>query len=250
VHNIVSGRVFLAVLAMAAAPASAAYVNGPLSGFNGSGTDTLETGPNADISFVTMNDQSVFDHNGGNVSFAYLRNQSRETVKATQSWLYSYDQSTVVIGTGADLTWLIMADDSAATMNGGSLVIAEIGGNSRVLFDFANAGSLSSLRFNDIGGRVTVRGYNLVASSSAVDGRRADGTVFSMSMSFSPCAWGVGCDPVAIDPENFAGLLLDNLGTLPVPDAVPDASTWALLVLGFGAVGGQIRRRRKGLLAA
>lgn len=245
----ISKSLFTAAMLAVAAPASAVLVDSPVAFVSLSGSDALETGPNANISFAYLYDNSTFDHNGGSVSFAYLYNQSRETVRATQSWLYSYDQSNVIIGDGADMSWLVMFGNSSATMTGGTLAIAVIGENANALFDFTNAGSLSSLRFADTGGRVTVRGYNLVATSSSIDGQRSDGSAFSMSMTFSPCAWDVSCYPESIDPGNFAGLQLDNLGMLPPTGGVPDASTWSLLLIGFGAMGGVARRRRSISLA-
>ena len=240
-----SKLVVVASFLSVAAPASAIVINSPVSHVNLSGTDALETGPNAQISFINLYDQSTFDHNGGDVSFSYLYNQSRETVRAAQSWLHSYDQSNVIIGNGAEMSWLVMHGNSAATMTGGALAIAVIGDSARALFDFSTGGSLSSLRFADIGGRVTVRGYNLVATSSSIDGQHGDGTVFSMSMTFSPCTWDIGCYPDTIDLGNFAGLQLDNLGSLPIVGGVPDTSTWSLLLVGFGLVGGVVRRQRR-----
>jgi hypothetical protein len=141
-----------------------------------------------------------------------------------------------------------MYGSSTATMTGGALSIAVIGETAQALFDFSAGGALSSLRFADTGGRVTVRGYNLVASSSSIDGQHRDGTPFSMSMTFSPCAWNISCYPENIDLDNFSGLRLDNLGALPSTGGVPDVSTWSLLLVGFGVIGGVARRQRSVLL--
>lgn len=241
--------IFASTIAIAA-PVSAIVVDSPLSFVSLFGTDALETGPNAQISFAYLYDQSTFDHNGGNVSWSYLYNQSRQTVRATQSWLQSYDQSNVIIGDGAEMSWLVIYGNSTATMAGGALSIAVIGDTAKALFDFSAGGALSSLRFADTGGRVTVRGYNLVASSSSIDGQHRDGTPFSMNMTFSPCAWNISCDPESIDLGNFAGLQLDNLGALPSTGGVPDVSTWSLLLVGFGVIGGVARRQRSVRLTA
>ena len=48
--------------------------------------------------------------------------------------------------------------------------------------------------------------------------------------------WGSGAN---------ADSLTINIGTAIPPGAVPEPSTWAMLILGFGAVGGALRRRKR-----
>jgi hypothetical protein len=54
----------------------------------------------------------------------------------------------------------------------------------------------------------------------------------SLNQDFTDEAWGV---------DNL--LITDNL--VAGPGGVPEPSAWALLIIGFGAVGGALRRGRK-----
>lgn len=47
-----------------------------------------------------------------------------------------------------------------------------------------------------------------------------------------------------ISVNGHAGVDGQYYGTISLISAVPDTSVWALLILGFGAVGGQMRRKR------
>ncbi len=61
---------------------------------------------------------------------------------------------------------------------------------------------------------------------------------------------GIGIDAVLLRVVRLAdGTLPTNPG-LPVNGAVPEPSTWALLIAGFGAIGATMRRRAKGLVRA
>ena len=42
--------------------------------------------------------------------------------------------------------------------------------------------------------------------------------------------------------------ILKQVRIIPGADVVPEPSTWAMMLLGFGAVGYTMRRRRKGIL--
>lgn len=239
----------LAALALLSNPASAQYINGYTSSVYLFGNSAAQTGPNADISYMNMYDQSTFDHDGGSVSWAYLYNQSTENVRATQSWLHTYDKSTVTIGSGANMSWLVMAGQSTAVVTGGNLSWAVVGGNANATLDLSNGATVGGLWFANSGGSAVISGYGLVATQSVVSGQSATGTPFSINVTFTPCDWGVGCSGTPIDAANYSGLQLINLGSVPppppVPGAVPEAPTWAMLILGFGFVGAHVRGRRK-----
>lgn len=49
----------------------------------------------------------------------------------------------------------------------------------------------------------------------------------------------------AIGFEDFRQLRLGGLTATPPPGAVPEPATWAMMLLGFGAIGFAMRRRRK-----
>lgn len=46
-------------------------------------------------------------------------------------------------------------------------------------------------------------------------------------------------------PFDYNDLSFSFTNTFSAPGAVPEPSTWAMMILGFGAVGGVLRRRRK-----
>ncbi len=240
----------LASLALLSNPATAQYINGYASSVYLFGTNVAQTGPNANISYVNMYDRSIFDHDGGSVSWAFLHDQSTENVRATQSWLYTYDQAAATIGSGANMSGIIMAGQSTAVLNGGNLGLAVVGGNASANLDMSSGATVSGLWFANSGGAAVIRGYGLAATQSVVSGQSATGTPFSINVTFTPCDWGVGCLGTPIDAANYAGLQLINLGAVPtpppppVPGTVPDAPAWTMLILGFGFVGAQVRVRR------
>jgi len=50
-------------------------------------------------------------------------------------------------------------------------------------------------------------------------------------------------------PQNRT-FIFDAVGQLVIPSAVPEPSTWAMMLLGFGAIGFSMRRKRPSLLQA
>jgi hypothetical protein len=195
------------------------------------------------------------NHDGGSISWSYLYDQATESVRATQSWLFTYNQSAVTIGTGADLSWLVMSDQTTAAFSGGNLGWAVVGGGAHASFDMANGATMSWLWFAENGGSAVISGYGLVATANSVSGKSAAGTPFSINVTFTPCDWGAGCSATPIDAAHYSGLQLIDLGPgpspvpgpdpSPVPGGVPDAPVWAMLILGFGTLGARLRGRRR-----
>ena len=74
-----------------------------------------------------------------------------------------------------------------------------------------------------------------------------------VTSSFSFRALGAGNARIAFytDSADNIGPLIDNV-RLDVTSAVPEPATWALMILGFGLVGGMMRgsSRRRAALAA
>jgi hypothetical protein len=76
------------------------------------------------------------------------------------------------------------------------------------------------------------------------------------SVSPNPETWAI-LDPVLLLSGNHTINVVGNLvgptgsysGTINVQAAVPEAKTWAMMMLGFGAMGVAMRRRRKPVLA-
>lgn len=245
---------FSAAVTFLSMPATAQYIDSAQPDIYLYGNSAVQTGPNADIPWIYMHDQSILNHDAGKIAYAYLYDQAIESVHATQSWLFTNNQSAVTIGAGADLSWLIMSDQSTAAFSGGNLGWAIIGGGAHASFDLANGAKLSWLWFANNGGSAAITGYGLVATASSVSGTSATGTPFSINVTFAPCAWNVGCSNTSIDAAHYSGLQLIDLGPgpnpvpgpvpTPSPGGVPDAPVWAMLILGFGTLGTRLRARR------
>jgi hypothetical protein len=94
---------------------------------------------------------------------------------------------------------------------------------------------------------------NVTFSSITLDGM----SVFTRtSTDPNPETWAI-LSPVLLAVGNHTINVMGNLvgptgsysGTINVQPAVPEAKTWAMMLLGFGAMGIAIRRRRKPVLA-
>jgi hypothetical protein len=62
--------------------------------------------------------------------------------------------------------------------------------------------------------------------------------------------YGQGQAMLGIDPVNHAGYLIDLVPTtvtVSVPGAVPEPSTWAMMLIGFAGLGFVVRRRKRGI---
>jgi len=64
----------------------------------------------------------------------------------------------------------------------------------------------------------------------------------------SPVLLGIGSHTIAV-AGNLSGPTGSYSGTINVQAAVPEAKTWMMMLLGFGAMGLAIRRRRRPVLA-
>lgn len=93
-----------------------------------------------------------------------------------------------------------------------------------VLFNFVGATSLTLGR--DIYGSILAP-FADIASSSPINGTLVAGGNFAQS--------------AEVHLGSFGGINLDTPGTVP---GVPEPASWALLIAGFGLVGGAMRRRR------
>lgn len=111
-------------------------------------------------------------------------------------------------------------------------------------------GQVSSIEFDHTGTQ------NINFTTLTVDGN----SVFSeTSTDPNPESWAI-LNPILLTAGthtiNVAGNLLGTNGSYSgnfnlntVPAAVPEAATWAMMLLGFGGMGMVIRRRRKPVLA-
>lgn len=92
---------------------------------------------------------------------------------------------------------------------------------------------------------------------TTVTGGVASGGVFTKTSSDpAPETWAI-LDPVYLTVGDHTLHFMGNLigpsgsysGTINVQAAVPEPATWAMMLLGFGAMGIAVRRRRKPVLA-
>ncbi|MEN2786693.1 PEPxxWA-CTERM sorting domain-containing protein [Sphingomonas qilianensis] len=88
-------------------------------------------------------------------------------------------------------------------------------------------------------------------NNAAVSG--LDGNLNSTSLSSTLSGLSIGSGAsfafrwIDADPSGADdGLAIDNFSVGSVVTAVPEPSTWAMMLVGFGAVGGAMRRRRSG----
>jgi hypothetical protein len=135
------------------------------------------------------------------------------------------------------------ADQGGATLmnwNGGTVTFARLDGG---LF------SLDSLDFGDI--------YNLGTSDtitfSFFDGVRttARSVVLDRAKGLETIGLGVrNIQSFSFISGSTAAVQFDNLTVSePVTSAVPEPATWAMMIIGFGAVGSVVRRRRQATTA-
>ena len=75
---------------------------------------------------------------------------------------------------------------------------------------------------------------------TAVDGNGTSGTTSVSSSGFSS-VWLVGASTLTSDRDD--GFKLRQIMVLPQAPAVPEPATWAMMILGFGAIGYSLRRR-------
>jgi choice-of-anchor A domain-containing protein len=137
--------------------------------------------------------------------------------------------NTFTIDLRAGQTVLINVSGTADTFTGGLNIIG--GDASDILWNFSDATSLSFSGI-DMQGSVLAPNAAYLGGGSQLNGQLIVG-------SFSDARGATQIN----NETPFAGNLLDLTNT--VQNAVPEPQTWALMILGFGAVGATLRRRRR-----
>jgi hypothetical protein len=84
--------------------------------------------------------------------------------------------------------------------------------------------------------------FGFYKSQFSYSGPSAPGSL-AVRLSFTPVGGGYAPNPQAFGFDNIV------LTARPAVAAVPEPSTWAMMIGGFGAVGGEMRRRRKAVVA-
>lgn len=159
--------------------------------------------------------------------------------------------------------------DIVGVLNGSFFTCtANPGGNCIDLVGNQGAGAvITSTPFALIGGTTyTLTFTDLLQGFSAGDGTTATyaatvggftrnftstGAVANQSFSFTPLG-SINAATLAFtvltSPDSVHGPVLSNilLGSTGVASAVPEPATWAMMIAGFGVVGGAVRRRRAG----
>ncbi|SIO13329.1 PEP-CTERM protein-sorting domain-containing protein [Parasphingorhabdus marina DSM 22363] len=146
--------------------------------------------------------------------------------------------------TGDYINFSSTQGNAAALPGNSSSQIAVLGGDSATLlvnrlvsavsFDWGSVDTYNTLNIFTTSGNFTVTGNDLPPAN----GNRIDqGTNFRFTATFDA--------PTFLQSLEFASssnsFEFDNVGIA----AVPEPATWAFMILGFGAIGGAMRRQRK-----
>ncbi|MDG9671378.1 PEP-CTERM sorting domain-containing protein [Hahella sp. CR1] len=161
---------------------------------------------------LTINENDAININGSE-SMVYTHDQSTLTAMPDSdiSWLYAYDNSTININ-GGETSWLFGYHNSTINISAGDISWLKVFNNSETNITYLD--NLSWLEvYNDA--VVNIYGSNFSYSNSHLSGNWANGNSFSF--------WALGN--------------IDNI----VLHAVPEPSTFALLVLGMGLL---VRNRK------
>lgn len=162
----------------------------------------------------------------------------------------SFGNYTVVGGTLSSVLTDTDAGTYAYSFDGGAFldlaftdnVAINGAGNDLVLFEMGNVldgwnvtiGGVT-LPFLPVDTGFDEAGFNLDAAAFDLTafGIAPGGEVSSLRLSFAPAATVASTS------------LVGALNSAPVGGAVPEPATWAMMILGFGAIGGMLRRSRR-----
>jgi len=164
--------------------------------------------------------------------------------------------------------------DLVSVYTEGAFTVRSIGGGFRKrISPFPNSPSLYNARFNNVleitagGGTFSFDGFSLYLQSNnstsyTVAGQLGGASVFSYSASqggtsdhfiFQPSASTAPVDRVVMTFNNYARVegssWIDDVGVTivgrAVGAAVPEPGAWAMMLSGFGLMGGTLRARRR-----
>ena len=141
-----------------------------------------------------------------------------ENISSQVALVYGYDQSTINIDTGADVSHLKGYDFSTFNVNGGEISWLTLYENNTTNINFVD--SLSWLLVND-SSVVNIFGSNFSYSGGHLSGVWGNGVAFSF--------WAF--EEADLLSGNFSGAMPDNIILHAAP--VPEPSTFILIVAGL-----------------
>ncbi|QTD55485.1 PEPxxWA-CTERM sorting domain-containing protein [Parasphingorhabdus cellanae] len=156
-------------------------------------------------------------------------------------------------GNGSVFTGPYVEDGFTVSAGRGDIFEGQLFGNpapSLVVGSVFGGGPIGSVQV--LGGVFNFNSFDLVTQNGTgdyqVDGFLNGSSVFSLMGSLSPSGFQtIGGLAGNIDQLNFtltANGTSVNLDNINVSAAVPEPATWAFMILGFGAIGGALRRRK------
>jgi PEP-CTERM motif len=168
---------------------------------------------------------------------------------------------------GTQIDFSSFANGSYASVNQNGATISGTGGQFRISDDFGNLfnstgrhldnnqGSTLALEFL-FADAVSAFAFNLGAHDSSWTLKSYAGANLLETYTFAPTfasnagqyygLSGSGITRATLEVSSFDYVLLDNLTfALDEAGAVPEPATWAMMLVGFGMVGGAMRRRAK-----
>ncbi len=146
-------------------------------------------------------------------------------------------------GNGADPFVGLRGDPYLSVMGNGTATFDFTGGLANLFLDYgsADAYNLFTLTLSD-GSIDTFTGQQVIDSGIANGNQTSPLT--NGRLTFNPLNGALINSLTVTSSGNSAEI--DNLGTGRAVPAVPEPSTWAMMLVGFGLLGGAMRRRKVG----
>ena len=141
-------------------------------------------------------------------------------------------------GLGANPAVGDQLDNYLSVLGGGSATFTFAGGLSRLGLDFGSADTYNTFTLALLGGGSQIFTGQQLIDSGIANGNQSS-SVTNGRLTFLANAGTTISGLRITSSQNSAEV--DNFGTV---GAVPEPGTWAMMLLGFGAIGASMRRRR------
>lgn len=232
--------VAMAAAAMVATPASAALVVNS----DGSITITGSSGGTGTINFDGNSDGSTVPGMTSELTLTFV-----QAVAGTYTFDYTLENTSTSPTTAARITAFTMDTDPNIVANGAAIISGSVFDEIRLNRNFPNGVGNVEVCFTT---------GNCTGGGSAGDGVQIGGSTNGrFTLDFGDA--NLGTLTLANLHVRYQGITAPGIsggsGTgsyvPPPPPAVPEPGTWAMMLVGFGAIGFSMRssRRRRGLLA-